>query len=160
MNVSQQIAKQFRDVYFGGNWTSVNLQETLKDVNWQQAITKVHDFNTIAILVNHIGYYVKVASKVLQGHSLVGNDKESFELPPILSQQDWEIMLSQTWSEAASFASMIELLPQAKLGEVFGGEKYGTYFRNLQGIVEHTHYHLGQIVLIKKIIHNEPYGIH
>ena len=31
-------------------------------------------------------------------------------------------------------------------------EKYGNYFRNLTGIIEHLHYHLGQIVLIKKLI--------
>jgi hypothetical protein len=30
--------------------------------------------------------------------------------------------------------------------------KYGNYYRNLHGIIEHTHYHLGQIVLIKKLL--------
>ncbi|MEJ7829346.1 MAG: hypothetical protein WKF91_14145 [Segetibacter sp.] len=40
MNLTGQIAKQFRDVYFGGNWTSVNLKENLADVTWQQAITQ------------------------------------------------------------------------------------------------------------------------
>ena len=54
MNLTWQIAKQFRDVYFGGNWTSVNLKENLADVTWQQAITKVYSFNTIAALVYRI----------------------------------------------------------------------------------------------------------
>ena len=27
MNLTQQIAKHIREVYFGGNWTSVNLKE-------------------------------------------------------------------------------------------------------------------------------------
>ena len=160
MNVSQQIAKHLRDVYFGGNWTSVNLKETLKDVNWQQAIIKVHSFNTIATLVNHINYYIGVQSKVLEGHPLAGKDKESFEHLPILSQQDWENILNKMWSDAEAFALLIEQLPDTKLGQVFSDEKYGTYYRNLQGFIEHTHYHLGQIVLIKKIILNEPYGIH
>ncbi|HAI83731.1 MAG TPA: DUF1572 domain-containing protein, partial [Chitinophagaceae bacterium] len=30
----------------------------------------------------------------------------------------------------------------------------GTYYRNILGLIEHTHYHLGQIALIKKIIRN------
>jgi len=47
---------------------------------------------------------------------------------------------------------LIEQLPEAKLGEIFSEEKYGTYYRNIHGIIEHTHYHLGQIVLIKKIL--------
>ena len=48
MNLPTQIAKHIKDVYFGGNWTSVNLKETLADVTWQQATTQVHNFNSIA----------------------------------------------------------------------------------------------------------------
>lgn len=65
MNPIQQIAKHFRDVHFGGNWTSVNLKDTLADINWQQATTKVHDLNTIAVLVFHVNYYVSPVLKVL-----------------------------------------------------------------------------------------------
>lgn len=32
MNVTTQIAKHFREVHFGGNWTDVYLKETLADV--------------------------------------------------------------------------------------------------------------------------------
>ena len=58
MNISQQIAKHFKEVYFGGNWTDVNLKDSLKDISWQQATTKLYSFNTIAALVYHIDYYV------------------------------------------------------------------------------------------------------
>lgn len=58
MSLVQQIAKQFRQVYFGGNWTSVNFKETLSDVDWKQATAKIHSFNTIAMLVFHTNYYV------------------------------------------------------------------------------------------------------
>ena len=160
MHLSNQIAKHFREVFFGGNWTSVNLKETLKDVNWQQATAKVHNFNTIATLVFHINYYVGVIMKVLQGNPLEGKDELSFIHPPINSQQDWENLLNKAWSDAESFASMTEQLPDSKLHEVFFNEKYATYYRNLQGFIEHTHYHLGQIVLIKKIIQSESYLIH
>jgi hypothetical protein len=60
MNLTAQIAKHFNSVHFGGNWTAVNLKEALTDVDWQQATTKVHSFNTIAALVYHINYYVSV----------------------------------------------------------------------------------------------------
>ena len=152
MNLTAQIAKQFRDAYFGGNWTSVNLKESLSGLTWQQATTQVYSFNTIAILVFHMNYYVGVAMKVLQGGPLDGHDKYSFDCPAIQSQEDWEKLLDKTWSDAESFASMIEQFPENKLGEIFSDEKYGNYYRNLHGIIEHTHYHLGQIVLIKKIL--------
>jgi hypothetical protein len=152
MTITSQIAKHFREVHFGGNWTSVNLKATLADIPWEQATTKVHSFNTIAALVYHINYYVSVQLKVLQGEPLDAHDKYSFDLPPIQSQQDWERLLEKVWSDAERFAVLVEQLPDGRLNENFSGEKYGNYYRNLNGVIEHTHYHLGQIVLIKKLL--------
>ena len=156
MNLTTQIAKHFRDVHFGGNWTSVNLKETLTDVTWQQATTKVYSLNTIATLVFHINYYVSAVTKVLQGEPLTAHDKYSFDLPPVQNHEDWEKLLNKTWSDAENFVQLIDQLPESKLGETFSDEKYGTYYRNIHGIIEHTHYHLGQIVLIKKILLQSP----
>lgn len=155
MNLTGQIAKLLRAVYFGGNWTSVNLKETLADVTWQQATAKVYTFNTIAALVYHMNYYVGAILKVLQGEPLNAHDKYSFDLPAIVSQEDWEKLLDKTWTDAENFACLIEQLPESKLGETFSNEKYGNYYRNIHGVIEHTHYHLGQIVLIKKILLQE-----
>ncbi len=149
---STHIAKHFRDVHFGGNWTSVNLKTQLEGVTWQQATKQVHGFNSIAALVFHIHYYVGAVTKVLQGGPLDASDKYSFDCPPIQSQADWESMLDKTWADAEIFAGLIEQWPESKLWEDFSDNKYGNYYRNLHGIIEHIHYHLGQIVLIKKIL--------
>jgi len=152
MNVTEQIAKHFREIHFGGNWTSVNLKDNLEDLSWQQATTQVYSFNTIATLVYHMNYYVSAVLKVLQGEALNAKDIYSFDHPPILSQVDWEKLLEKTWADAEKFASLIEQLQEIKLWETFSDEKYGNYYRNIHGIIEHCHYHLGQIVLIKKIL--------
>jgi hypothetical protein len=152
MYLTNQIAKHFREVHFGGNWTSVNLKDTLENVSWQQATTKVYSLNTIAALVFHINYYIDAVLKVLQGERLNAHDKYSFDLSAISSQEDWEKLLNKTWNDAQKFADLLEELPDDKLSQNFEDGKYGTYFRNLTGIIEHTHYHLGQIVFIKKIL--------
>ncbi len=113
---------------------------------------QVHGLNSIATLVFHLSYFVRVVTKVLQGAPLSGSDKDSFGHPPILSQEDWEKMLAEVWVDAETFAHLIEQLPDEKLWEDFSDQKYGNYYRNLHGIIEHTHYHLGQIVVIKKIV--------
>ena len=64
MDLPFQIAKHTRDTWFGGNWTAVNLKETLKEVTWQQATTKVYSLHTIAELVYHINYFVGAVLKV------------------------------------------------------------------------------------------------
>jgi len=150
--LSKQIAKQFRDLHFGGNWTSVSLKESLEGVSWEQATTKVLDLNTIAVLVYHVNYYVAAVLKVLEGGSLDASDKFSFDLPPITSEAEWEALKTKVFTEAEQFATQIEQWDDSRFFEEFTDPKYGNYHRNITGIIEHTYYHLGQISLIRKIV--------
>ena len=152
MSLPTLLAKHLRDVHTGGNWTVSNLKDNLDGVTWQQATTKVQSFNTIAVLVFHINYFISATLKVLQGEPLDAHDKYSFDLPEIKSEEDWQQLLARTFTEAETFATLIEQLPEAKLWEDFTDAKYGTYYRNIQGIIEHTHYHLGQIFILKKMV--------
>lgn len=152
MQTPVHIAKHLRAVYFGGNWTASNLKDQLSDLNWEQATTQVHSLNTVATLFFHLHYYVIAVSRVLEGNPLIAKDTLSFDHPPITSQADWESLQEQAWKEAEHFASLIEELPAERMWEIFSDEKYGNYYRNLNGIIEHIHYHLGQIVLVKKIL--------
>ena len=152
MNLSLQLAKHFREVYFGGNWTSVNLKEVITDISWQDATKKINSFNTILALVYHMNYYVKAVNKVLQGGILEAKDQFSFDHPVVRSKGEWDNLLNIAWSEAQTFAGLVEQLPDSKLWETFSDEKYGNYLRNILGVTEHVHYHLGQIVILKKIL--------
>ncbi len=153
MNTTAQIAKQFREVYLDGKWvTGTNLKALLSDVTWKQATTKVGSFNTIAALAFHINYYVAGVVNVLEGGSLDIRDKYSFDFSPIESQEDWEKLLNKMWSDGEKFAKLVEQMPDEKLNEVFVDEKYGNYHVNIDVIIEHTYYHFGQIVLIKKML--------
>lgn len=152
MSLTSQIAGHIRQVHFGGNWTSVCLKDQLAGIDRETALTKIPGFNTIAALVFHINYYISAVQKVLAGSSLDAKDAYSFDHPPIITDADWENLLNKTWADAENFARLIEQLPDDKLPEIFVDEKYGNYYRNLHGILEHTHYHLGQIVFLKKML--------
>ena len=158
MTLVKQIAKQWRDVYFGDNWTSVNFKNTLANISWKEAVTKVHNLNSIASLVFHINYYVNPVLKVLQGEPLNASDKFSFQIPPITSEGDWQKLVTKALTEAELLAEEIEKLDESKLFEDFTDSKYGNYYRNLHGITEHSHYHLGQIALVKKILNQTTSG--
>lgn len=155
MHYTKNIAKHLHEVYNGGNWTWVNLQDTLKDVTWQQATAKVYNFNTIAVLTYHIGYYADTILNVLRGNPLESKDELSFNHPPINGAEDWDAMRNKVKDDWHNLVAAIEQLPDEKLGEFFVQEKYGIYYRNLHGLIEHTHYHMGQIVILKKILQAE-----
>lgn len=152
MTISTQVAQHLRGVFFGGNWTSVHLQGSLNNISWQQAIMSVQDCNSIALLVYHMHYYVTAQLRVLQGLPLDAHDKYSFDMPAITCEADWQQLQSQCLQDAEALAALIDQLDDTVLTEDFTDAKYGSYYRNLHGLIEHTHYHLGQIVLLRKIL--------
>lgn len=153
MSTASQLAKRFREVLLDGKWiANTNFRDQLSDVTWHQANTKIADLNTIAMLTFHIDYYIAGIINVFEGGELEIKDKFSFDLPPIESQEQWEEFLTKLWSDSEKFATLLEQMPDSQLNEVFVDEKYGTYLRNIDGMIEHAYYHLGQITLIKKMI--------
>jgi hypothetical protein len=156
MFVSKNVSKHFKEVFFGGNWTVSNVKDQVSDITWEQSVKKIDDLNTIAMLTYHIGYFVNVALKVLKGGPLEGDDKISYDHPPINSQADWDKLCNKVLADAEEFAALTAELPEKQLWEIFPGEKYGIWYRNLAGIIEHTHYHLGQIAILKKLTAGNP----
>lgn len=156
MSPTIQIANRFREVVLNGKWiANTNLKEQLTGLGWEQATKKIGSLNTIAALTFHIHYYIAGILQVLEGGQLTIRDKYSFDLPPILSQEDWEKLTTQLWSDAEKFAGKVEQMPEEKLQDAFADEKYGTYQRNIDAMIEHCYYHLGQIVLIRKMLPGE-----
>jgi len=152
MSLTAQIVQHFKAFYYGGNYTGVNLKDTLIGLTWEQATTKVDSLNTIAALVFHMNYYVTAVVNVLKGNRLDASDKYSYNLPVIKSQEDWMRLVHKVKADVDELIVLVEKMPESKLWETFEDEKYGNYYRNLTGIIEHNHYHLGQIVMIKKMI--------
>lgn len=155
MSISKEIARHLRQVYFGGNWTTSNIKDQLEDVSWEEAKIEIQGLNSIALIVNHMTYYIPPISKVLKGEPLVAKDDESWIHPNFNNEEEWNKAKEALWIEAENFAKLIESLPDERLGVDFHDPKYGNYFRNLIGLIEHLHYHLGQIAIIKKIIQHK-----
>jgi len=153
MSSTKQVAKQFREVFLDGKFIAyTNLKEQITDLNYEQANTKIGNLNTIALLVFHLNYYIAGVLQVLEGGTLDIRDKFSFDMSPIESEGDWTKLKDQIFENSEKFAAALEKMPNSKLSEPFVDEKYGNYYRNMHSMIEHGYYHLGQIVLIKKMV--------
>ncbi|MEM8908958.1 MAG: DinB family protein [Bacteroidota bacterium] len=153
MKRSESIANRVREVLLNGRWiANTNYQLLLSDLNWQQAVQPVGDLNTIAALTFHVNYYLGGILQVLNGGALEIRDRYSFDLPPIQSEADWQQLIRTFFSNAEQFADKVTQMTDEQLDEVFVDEKYGTYLRNIEGMIEHSYYHMGQVTLIKKMI--------
>lgn len=153
MNESVILANRFREVILDGTWiANTNFKDQLEQVDWQLAHQKVQDLNTIAALAQHIHYYIKGINQVFRGGDLEISDQHSFDFPPMSSEAQWKTFLDTFWEDAHTYATLVEKIPAAMLQETFVKEQYGTYLRNIEAMIEHCYYHLGQVVLIRKLL--------
>ena len=153
MNAGTSLTTRLREVLLDGHWiANTNFKEKLSDVTWEQATKKIGRLNTIAALTFHVNYYLKGILHFFKGGKLEVRDKYSFDMPPVNSSSDWNKLVGEFLSNAEEFVMYVENMPESKLDEPFFDEKYGSYQRNIEGMIEHSYYHLGQISLIKKMI--------
>ena len=153
MSRSKQLANRVREVLLNGHWiANTNFKEQIMQVDWMQATRKIGELNTIAHLVFHINYYLGGILQVLDGGALDIRDKYSFDLPPIQSEEEWQQLVKKFLTNAENFAAKVEDMPDHQLDGNFVDPKYGTWLRNIEGVIEHSYYHLGQVSLIRKLI--------
>jgi len=153
MENPNEISERFREVFLNGTWiANTNYKDLLSHMEWKEAIKKIGSLNTIATLTLHINYYVSGILNVFEGGGLEIRDKHSFEFPMIKSKQDWENIKNELFINSGKCAKHIERMSNKQLNQPFVDEKYGNYRRNIEGMIEHSYYHLGQISLLKKMI--------
>ncbi len=147
------LANRLREVLLNGRWiANTNYKEQLLSVDWQQAIQKVDNLNTIAALTYHINYYLAGLLSAFENGKLEISDKYSFDLPQIKSETDWDNLVTDFLSNSEKFSAKVEQMDDSVFDQPFIDEKYGTFLRNIEGVIEHSYYHLGQISLINKLI--------
>ncbi len=150
---NKDLADRVREVLISGHWiANVNFREIIESLDKEQATTRIADLNTIALLTFHLNYYLAGLINVFKGGSLDIRDKYSFDLPEVRSEDQWKALVSEFISNAGIFADWVENMDETILDQPFVDPKYGTYQRNIEGIIEHSYYHLGQATLIRKMI--------
>ena len=152
MKITELIAQHITEVFEGNNWTDVNIKDTIDDIDYREATTVTKaSYNTIAALLHHLSFYNDVVSMRLMGINPEIDEINGFNVPAIKNEHDWQLLKDAVFESAINLADSVRKFPEEKVNEltVTG---HSTYYKTLHGIAEHTHYHLGQIVLIKKLV--------
>lgn len=153
MEQANQLAARFKEAFLDGKWiANTNYKESLSDVTVDEAQHRVGRLNTIALLTFHMNYYVAGLNQVFEGGSLDIRDQFSFDMKPLETESDWTQLVKDFVLNAETFFRHVNELSEEQLEDAFVDPKYGTYRRNIEGMIEHAYYHLGQISLIKKMI--------
>ena len=153
MENNRELAKRFSDVILNNSWVANNsYKNQLTDLPLEVVLFKYQSLHNIAALAQHVHYYIAGILNVFNGENLDIKDIYSFDFPPINTIEQWHSFLAVFWTDAASFTQKLEEMDENTLNSIFVKKEYGTYHFNINTLIEHSYYHLGQIVLIKKLI--------
>ncbi|WP_299552188.1 DinB family protein [Seonamhaeicola sp.] len=153
MTTQKQLANRIQEVLLSGKWVAgTNIKEQVSDLTWEQATTKVGSLNTIVDLLFHTNYYIAGLVHFFKTGNLDIKDQYSFDGPEIKSEADWQALIDRFCNDSEEFIKAVEQMTDAELDQIFFDKKYGTYHRNINVIIEHSYYHFGQMVLIKKLL--------
>ncbi len=153
MIITNLIAQHLKQVYEGDNWTDVSIEASIKDIDWKQAQQQTEASpNTIASLIHHLLYWNGIIMQRMKGETPVIPAENGYDVPFLNSDEEWNVLKEKTHQSFKTLAEAIKNFPEEKLTGNYSPAIPSTYYRNFQGIIEHAHYHLGQIVVLKNLI--------
>lgn len=154
MDIKSLVSQHIREV-LKGNWSDIFLTDVLQDVTLDEANFIPPSKNSIAMLVHHLKFYNDVVILRLQNDTRpVNYETNGFDVPVLSSGESWQQLKEDTFSSFIKLAEEVEAMPEGKLFELTPSGS-ATFYKTLHGVVEHAHYHMGQMMIIKKLIRNK-----
>ena len=148
MSQAAALAQRLQEVILEGTWiANTNFKKELDNTALDEVSIQIKTYNTVAVLAQHIHYYIAGVKQVFLGGELSISDKFSFDFEPMLSDEAWQNFLALFWKDTEELVNLIKTLTDEQLDAIFVKEAYGSYKRNIEALIEHSYYHLGQIVL-------------
>ncbi|WP_026449748.1 DinB family protein [Aequorivita capsosiphonis] len=152
MNESNRIQSLFTDLYHGHPWLDVTLQDTLSRITSEQAFERpIQDGNTIWEIVNHIIAWRENVLKRVQGEVLEIPSNNYIEVIKDPSDEAWQNTLAALETTQKEWLYFLNTFNEADFKKEYPANKL-SYYQHIHGIIQHDAYHLGQIVLLTKLV--------
>ena len=156
MSERDRIADQFRRSLEGEAWHGPSVLETIDGISAKEAAEHpIPSAHSIWELVLHITAWVKVCERRLRGEGAQLNGDENF--PPVSdsTEVEWARTRSALIAAHESLIDAIKSLDESRLEQPIVDDEsipYSSTYVTLQGGVQHSLYHTGQIAILKKAI--------
>jgi uncharacterized damage-inducible protein DinB len=143
-----RIADQLRQVYEGPAWLGPALKPILSEITQNRAARRpIVNAHTIWELTLHIAAWMRIARERLAAtHPRDHTEGENW--PAMVGS--WHDALAVLEREERQLEEAMASFPDKRLNKPAPATEPQTFYELLHGVVQHTAYHAGQIVLLKK----------
>jgi len=150
MDISK-VNKLIKDHYNGNPWIDTTIAATLKQLTAKQAAVKIGELNSIWQIVNHMIMWRTALIARVMDKPISHPDNNYIEEIKDTSAATWKQTIKRFERSQKDITSFLGSSEDELLDKVSPSSGY-SYFELVMSIVIHDSYHLGQIVLIKKMM--------
>ena len=151
MSELMRLKKLLSDHFDGSPWLDVNIMDTLKNIPASQAVKKTGHHNSIWQIVNHMIAWRETNLGRLKGEIIPAPENNFIEDVKDTSEEAWQRTLKKMERSQHNLLSFLASAKDSMLEKIYITNGL-SYYEHLQGILQHDAYHLGQIVLLKKLL--------
>lgn len=152
MNEIKRLQSLFEKLYNGDPWIDISILPVLEELDADTASARpVKNCNSIWEIVNHLVSWRKNVVKRLKGEAIRTPSHNYFKKINTPSEKAWRQTLQQLDASQKEWLQLLKKIKVSDFGKQYAGNNM-TYYEHIQGILQHDAYHLGQIVLLLKMI--------
>ena len=152
MKEQQRIAGLFSDLYDGNPWLDINIHDTLESILPEIAAKKLKpDANSIWEIANHLISWRENVLERVKGKVLITPNHNYFVPIADPTAQAWKSTLERFEISQQNWLSFLAGFSEKDFGKVYPNNDH-TYYEHIHGIIQHDAYHLGQIVMLRKLL--------
>lgn len=152
MKETKRIISLFEKGYAGSPWIDVNLTDTLRSITPEQALKKIKpSANSIWEITNHLISWRKNVLKRVQGEVIKTPSHNYFVNVKSGTKAEWKKTLDELAATQKEWLKFLKSIKKEIFDEVYEPNEM-SYYEHIQGILQHDVYHLGQIVMLTKLL--------
>jgi uncharacterized damage-inducible protein DinB len=147
-----RISQLFSQSYNGEPWIDVTTVGTLADVSAEKAAKKLTpSTNSIWEIVNHLVAWRENVLERVNGKVLTTPEHNYFTAVEDTSEAAWKASLAKLENTQQQWIAFLESFDENQFDTIYPNNGLN-YYQHIHGILHHDAYHLGQIVLLKKLL--------
>lgn len=150
MKENQRLKKLFKDHFDGAPWIDVQIRTSLEGMDPKDAARHIHGLNSVWQIVHHMTSWRETILQRIQGKHIPSPANNYFIEVKDTSSKAWSNTLKKLLLSQGKL--MDHLSEEIKGADEKPGNGSYTHYELLQGLLQHDAYHLGQIVLIRKML--------
>lgn len=152
MNEQERIANLFEKLYQDSPWIDVNLVSTLDGITAKQAYKRVlPNCNTIWEITQHMIAWRNNVLKRVKGKTIQTPANNYVEKVKDHSAKAWKATVQKLAGSQKKWMHFLHTTNPGSFEKIYPVNGM-TYYEHIQGILQHDAYHLGQLVLLKKLL--------